>query len=194
MKISTDAHLEQPWIAHQLLHDFRIEDVWQLPIHVQKENTTKEVLDTFVLAIGQIGKRGVAGLLFKLRNWMGRVFHWEDSPESKAPLKAGLLRTRFAKLEGLDPDDLPKGGFENFHLVYDLANETLLEIENKTVQAALHFGKVETINGSTVHMTICVKPNGTFGQLYMLAIKPFRHWIVYPTLLKALGRAWKSTK
>lgn len=41
-------------------------------------------------------------------------------------------------------------------------------------------------------MTVYVKPKGVFGYLYMLAIKPFRLLIVYPTLMKALKMQWDN--
>ena len=40
-------------------------------------------------------------------------------------------------------------------------------------------------------MGVYVKPRGRFGALYMRAIAPFRHWIVYPALLRQIGRAWE---
>ncbi|MEP4094276.1 DUF2867 domain-containing protein [Reichenbachiella sp.] len=193
MRISISSHSTQPWKVHQLLNDFRIEDAWQLPISIKESDSIDDVLSTFVLAIGQIGKTGLAGQLFKLRNWLGRVFHWEEEALPRETVKPGLIKNRYAKLEKIAPENLPKGGFDHFNLVYQLPTESLLEIENKTVQAAVHFGKVKSENNYSAQMTIYVKPNGYFGQLYMLIIKPFRHFIVYPTLLKAVGKAWRCS-
>jgi hypothetical protein len=39
-------------------------------------------------------------------------------------------------------------------------------------------------------MAVLVKPNGPFGRLYMAAIAPFRHLVVYPALTRAWERAW----
>ena len=41
-------------------------------------------------------------------------------------------------------------------------------------------------------MAILVKPNGLLGQAYMAAITPFRYLIVYPRMLKGIGRKWLS--
>ena len=41
-------------------------------------------------------------------------------------------------------------------------------------------------------MAVLVKPKGRFGRAYMLAITPFRHLIVYPTMLRDLERAWRQ--
>jgi hypothetical protein len=38
-------------------------------------------------------------------------------------------------------------------------------------------------------MTFLVKPNGLLGTAYMTAIRPFRHLIVYPAILRELPAA-----
>jgi hypothetical protein len=39
-------------------------------------------------------------------------------------------------------------------------------------------------------MAVYVKPNGLFGTAYMAAIKPFRHLIVYPSMMRGVEREW----
>jgi hypothetical protein len=39
-------------------------------------------------------------------------------------------------------------------------------------------------------MAIYVKPRGVLGHAYLKLISPFRHLIVYPALLREIGRAW----
>jgi hypothetical protein len=41
-------------------------------------------------------------------------------------------------------------------------------------------------------MTVLVKPNGVFGRAYMAAIKPFRYQLVYPAMLRQIGREWRE--
>jgi hypothetical protein len=41
-------------------------------------------------------------------------------------------------------------------------------------------------------MAVLVKPNGRFGSVYMTAIRPFRHLIVYPPMLRQIGREWQA--
>src|ERR1700683_2779110 len=41
-------------------------------------------------------------------------------------------------------------------------------------------------------LAVYVKPNGLFGQGYMAAITPFRYLIVYPSMIKQIGRAWRE--
>ena len=37
-----------------------------------------------------------------------------------------------------------------------------------------------------------MKPNGLFGTAYMAAIRPFRHLVVYPAVMREIGRAWEA--
>jgi hypothetical protein len=41
-------------------------------------------------------------------------------------------------------------------------------------------------------MAVLVKPNGLVGAGYLAAIAPFRHLIVYPTMLGDLERLWRD--
>jgi hypothetical protein len=42
------------------------------------------------------------------------------------------------------------------------------------------------------HPHVYVQPNGLLGTGYMAAIRPFRHLIVYPQMLRHIGRAWRA--
>jgi len=39
-------------------------------------------------------------------------------------------------------------------------------------------------------MAVYVKPRGSLGKAYMALIKPFRHLIVYPALMRQIAQAW----
>ncbi|HEX5780686.1 MAG TPA: DUF2867 domain-containing protein [Solirubrobacteraceae bacterium] len=41
-------------------------------------------------------------------------------------------------------------------------------------------------------MAVLVKRNGRLGAAYMAAIKPFRHLVVYPLMLRDLERRWRA--
>ena len=41
-------------------------------------------------------------------------------------------------------------------------------------------------------MAVYVKARGVLGGLYMKLIGPFRHWIVYPALMRQIRRAWED--
>lgn len=122
--------------------------------------------------------------------FLGRVFNW-DERKDQAEIVSGSIRERYAKKYHLTFNDLPAPGVGNFIPVYRLELESLSEIENTTVHAAIHLGKVESKGEtSTVQMTIYVKAKGVFGKAYMLLIRPFRLYIIYPAMLKTIEHQW----
>jgi len=193
MKISNSEHLNHPWRVHSLLPDMKVEDVWLLPVKLDDKQTIGEVQAVFAQAIKETSNRGVAGLLFKFRFFLGKVFGWDEKVNSTSTLPVGSIRARYAGQESLGPADFSSKGFDSFIPVYSLEMESLAEIENKTVLAALHLGKVALGQHQFgIQMTVYVKPKGLFGETYMQLIKPFRLYIVYPFLLKLIGKQWEK--
>jgi hypothetical protein len=193
MRINKEEHLKHAWCVHRLLPDLRIEDVWVLPVELEADQYIGELNAVFVQALEETASSGLAGWLFRLRFFIGKVFGWEDTPKVKETLPVGSIRERYANQEGLSKLDVDSNGFGGFVPVYDLKEEMLSEIENVTVLAAAHFGRVLKENGKyEVQMTVYVKPKGLFGEVYMLLIKPFRLLIVYPAMLKLIGRQWEK--
>jgi hypothetical protein len=67
------------------------------------------------------------------------------------------------------------------------------EIANKTVHGVMHMGWVpDGTGGYRGQMAVLVKPNGRLGGAYMAAIRPFRHLIVYPPMLRHIEREWRA--
>ena len=67
------------------------------------------------------------------------------------------------------------------------------EIANRTVHGVLHLGWVPDGSGAyRGQMAVLVKPNGLLGNGYLTAIRPFRHLIVYPRMLRQIGRTWRT--
>ena len=193
MRINKEEHLKHPWRVHRLLPDLRLEDVWALPVEMDSDQNIGELNVAFSQAMEKTASTGLAGWLFRFRFYLGKVFGWEDTVKATEALPAGSIRERYANQEGIDSLEVDSRGFADFVPVYQLKDEMLSEIENVTVLAAVHFGRVAKVNGRHgVQMTVYVKPKGLFGEVYMLLIKPFRLLIVYPVMLKLIGRQWEK--
>ena len=191
-KIDEHEHLIHPLRVHSLLSDFELEDVWRVPVKLTSRHNLQMFLDQFAKTNATLVNSGMTGLLFKLRLFMGRLFKW-DEKLLQEHLIPGSIRFRYAQQENLTYDDLPDPGSGSFIPVYKLENEFLSEIENRTVQAALHFSRVPSGQDTwTIHMAVYVKPKGWFGKSYMLLITPFRLWIVYPALMNAARKNWEA--
>ncbi|HVE64489.1 MAG TPA: DUF2867 domain-containing protein, partial [Mycobacteriales bacterium] len=66
---------------------------------------------------------------------------------------------------------------------------------NGTVHGVMHVGWVDVGNGRhRAQLGVYVKPRGRLGAIYLKAIEPFRHLIVYPALTRHIGCAWAQRK
>ena len=94
------------------------------------------------------------------------------------------------------PDDLAgtAGGARFGSLfvpVYRTDREFAAEVSNRTVHAIMHLTWIDTGHGRYQgQMAVYVKPRGRLGRQYMAFIAPFRHWVVYPALLRQIERGW----
>lgn len=193
-EISLDEHAKHAWRAHALMKDFEIEDVWRLPVTLTADQSAALVRSTLLGGMANLQQEGAAGFLFKVRLFLGDLFGWDGEPDTRVWLRPGSLRERYAQAEGLTAEQLPKPTGGEFTPVYVLEHEFLDEIENKTVHAALHMGRVPLDESNyTIQLAIYVKPKGLFGRAYMAAIKPFRHWIVYPAMMRLIEKQWLKT-
>jgi hypothetical protein len=41
-------------------------------------------------------------------------------------------------------------------------------------------------------MAVLVKANGPLGSAYMAAIRPFRHLVVYPAMMRQIEKDWRA--
>jgi len=101
-----------------------------------------------------------------------------------APRPAAGRSARRPIRPGLQPPFTP---------LYLLDDEFAAEIVNRTVHGVMHLGWVpHGTGGYRGQMAVYVKPNGLLGSVYMAAIRPFRHLIVYPPMMRAIGRDWRA--
>jgi hypothetical protein len=191
MRLPKSAHTDRPWRIHELTRDFKVEDVWALPTPGGRDDF-QLLVDRF--ASGDPSTESpsrVARALWAIRWKLGEVFGWDDE-EKGLGARVPMLRDRL-------PDDLRAAGsgpsFDQlpFSPLYLLDDEWAAEIANKTVHGVMHVGWVPDGNGGyRGQMAVLVKPNGVFGTAYMAAIKPFRHLIVYPAMLRRIEREWQD--
>ncbi len=81
-----------------------------------------------------------------------------------------------------------------FSSLYLLDDEWAAEIANRTMRGVMHIGWVRDGEGGyRGQLAVYVRPNGLLGTGYMTAIRPFRQLIVYPRMLRQIGRAWPTS-
>ena len=200
MRLPKDAHSSRPWRVHELTRDFEVEDVWELPTPGGPDDLERLVRQFTSPEEGEAPV--VLRALFVIRWKLGKLFGW-DKPGSGVGGRVHSLRERLPPdlLEGPRRPDVHAvpgradvGGPPVFRSVYQTHDEWVAEISNKTVHALMHIGWVPDDSGSGYHaqMAVLVKPNGRLGRAYMTAILPFRRALVYPSLLRMIGRGWQT--
>lgn len=79
--------------------------------------------------------------------------------------------------------------------LYRTDDEWAAEISNETVHGVVHLAWVSRGEGRyRGQMAVYVKPRGLLGEAYMRMIEPFRRFIVYPALMRQIGRAWEARR
>src|SRR4051812_34549788 len=169
-RIDNREHLAQRLRVHSLLSDYQLEDVWHVPVILTSSQSLQLFMDQFAKTNAELVKKGMAGLLFTFRLFLGRLFRW-DEKVAQNTLVPGSLRFRYATQENLAYKDLPEPGSGTFIPVYKMENEFLSEIENSTVYGALHVSRIPSRQDKwTIHLAVYVKPKGLFGKFYMILI------------------------
>jgi hypothetical protein len=188
MRLPTTAHTSRPWRIHELTAGFRLEDVWALPTPGGPGDFPRLVQ---LMASGDPshGSSCAARTLWAIRFKAGELLGW-DGPGH------GSVRPTLRDRLPADLRDTPAG--PDFHALpftslYLTGDEWAAEVVNRTVHGVMHLGWVpDQTGGYRGQMAVLVKPNGLLGTGYMAVIAPFRHLIVYPAMIRQIGRAWRA--
>jgi DMSO/TMAO reductase YedYZ molybdopterin-dependent catalytic subunit len=186
MRLPNSAHTSRHWRVDELTPDFRLEDVWELPGVGGPDDFPRLVRVIAALDPSHSSSFAVR-TLFTIRWQLGELFGWDDT-DAGVGARVPSLRDRLPAdlrdaTSGPDFDALP---FTSLYLIDD---EWAAEIANRTMHGVMHIGLVPDETGSfRAQLAVLVKPNSLFGNVYMAAIRPFRHLIVYPSMLREGGR------
>lgn len=186
MRASIDTHKAQPWRVHTLAPDFELLDVWRFDL-AERAIDLPSLLRSFWKAAAGIGD----SWLGRARVRIGQLLGWDDHDFTR-PIP-GCVETSLAeRLSPTDRSENRAGDDEPSPLavarvktVYRFDHEALYEVSNDTIHALLHVG----IAGGAPELAIYIKSRGLGSRLYMAAIEPFRHAIVYPALVRRVERA-----
>ncbi len=204
MRLPNAAHESGPWRIREIAQDFFLEDVWALPAHGGAEDF-QALLDQTVSSDPANAKSLPTRVLWRARDRLGSWFDLGrisaptgsggDAPAAKLPIPG----TNETSLADRLPDDLRNTAADlhfaslPFVPLYRTDVEFAAEVSNRTVHGVMHLAWVDQGEGRYQgQMAVYVKPRGRLGKGYMALIKPFRHWVVYPALMRQMERTWRA--
>ncbi len=200
MRLPTAAHLVRPWRIREIAPDFTVQDVWALPVQGGAEDFDA-LIDLITSSdptkSESAATRALWGARDRVGGWLGLGRVVAAPGEEKDAFQLPIPGTRETSLAERLPEDLrntaARWKFRSMPFVslYRTDVEFAAELSNQTVHAVMHLGWVDQGEGRYAgQMAVYVKPRGRLGKEYLAAITPFRHWIVYPALLRQIERSW----
>jgi hypothetical protein len=186
--LGTADHTARPWRIHEIATDFRVLDIWALPTPGGPDDFPRLV--RLMATFDPAETSPLVRALFAIRWTLGRVFGL-DGQETGLGTRVRSLRDRLPTDLGNTPSDFDTHLFTPLYVTHD---EFALEIANQTVHGVMHVGWVpDGTGGSRGQIAVLVRPNGALGFAYLAAIAPFRHLVVYPLMMRDIGRAWRQS-
>ncbi|MEE9415435.1 MAG: DUF2867 domain-containing protein [Acidimicrobiales bacterium] len=197
-RLKPEEHSKHPWLIDDIADDFDLIDAWALPVSGTLEEFADLCRIFATLDFGAGEDSTAARALFTVRDRLGTLLRWNENTNDLAipgsadrSLRGRLSADQLAEVGDTSLFDDVQG--IPFRPVYVAEDECALELSDHNVHAAVHLGWVTAGNGRfTGQMGVYVKTRGRFGRTYMTAIAPFRHYIVYPALLRRIGREWNA--
>ncbi len=186
-QISSAEFCALPLRVHTFLAGVPLHDAWAVDLPKRRDGVT---LSEFLRASQD--RKGnnfspAARALFGLRLFLGRILRLDAEPKNALAGSFGKRLTPEDRAHSLVAPGTPEG---LFRVVYRFENEQLLEIQNRTVDAAALSALTERADGYRFYFAVYVRQSTWITPLYMAVIDPFRKWIIYPAMLKTIRATW----
>ncbi len=194
-QISPTEFYALPLRVHAFLADVPLHNVWAIDLPSRRGGVTlSEFLrashDRLEAADAKVNQFPlVSRALFRVRFLLGRIFRLDAEPKDALAAAFGSRLTSEDRARSLVPPGTPEG---LFRVVYRFENEQLLEVHNRTVHAAALSALAERADCYRFHFAVYVRQTTWITPLYMGLIDPFRRWIIYPAMLKAIRATWEQ--
>jgi hypothetical protein len=186
MRISPAEYLSLPLRVHGLLHDIPLYDV--SVVDLPGGGDGRRVADIRALESAAPPSR-IASVLFGVRLFLGRVVGWD-----RVPMRAELSSmSRLSERDRHLSEILPGTRDGYFIVLYQFPREALVETRNRTVHGYLCTALAPTATGYRLYWGVYVLPVSWLTRPYLMAIEPFRRFVLYPCMLRRIRRLWLET-
>jgi hypothetical protein len=183
MRAAPGEYLNLRLRAHELLYDVPLYDV--SVVDLPGGGAGRSVADIRALE-SAAAPSPIANALYGVRHVLGRVFGWD-----RAPMRPELsLLSRLSERDCRDSEITPGTRDGPFLLLYQFRGEALSETRNATVHGYVCTALARTATGYRLYWGVYVRPVSWLTRPYLIAIEPFRRFILYPAMLRRIRRAW----
>jgi uncharacterized protein DUF2867 len=183
MRASPAEYLSLKLRAHELLHGVPLYDV--SVVDLPGGGAGRSVADIRALESAAAPSR-IAMAFYGVRRFLGRVFGWDRlqmRPED-------TLLSHLSERDRRDSEIVPGTPDGPFRLLYQFPGEALSETRNATVHGWVCVALARTSTGYRLYWAVYVLPVSWLTKPYLIAIEPFRRFILYPAMLRRIRRAW----
>ena len=186
MRVPPEQFLRLPLEVHALLADVPLHDV--SAVELPGGGPGRTVAEVRALT-GTDERRAnpMVRFLFWIRFLVGRLLGWDRQVHARPELS---YRSRISPDLARRSTEPPGTADGPFQILYVLDHEALSEIRNATVHGFLAFALEELPAGYRLYWAVYVKPTSRLTPVYLALIEPFRRFIVYPSLLRRVRKAW----
>jgi hypothetical protein len=176
-------YLNLPLRAHELLRDIPLYDLWVVDLPVG--GAGRSLADVRRLERAAPPSR-IMGALFGLRRVLGRVFGWDRTPMRSED----SLLPRLSERDRRESEIVSGTRTGAFLTLYQFPQESLSETRNATVRGWISLALAPIATGYRLYFAVYVLPVSWLTRPYLLAIEPFRRFLLYPAMLRRIRRAW----
>ena len=183
MRVSPAEYLRLKLRAHELLRGVPLYDVTVVDLPGGGDGRTLADIRALDSTAAQ---SHIAKALYGVRKFIGRVFGWDRAPMRPEDSLLSKLTERDRRDSGI-VSGTPQGAFL---ILYQFAGEALSETLNATVHGWICLALAPTATGYRLYLAVYVLPVSWFTRPYLIAIEPFRRFMLYPAMLRRIRRAW----
>jgi hypothetical protein len=183
MRAPADEYRSLKLRVHELLYDVPLYDV--SVVDLPGGGAGRSVADIRALELGAAPSR-IATAIYGARHLLGRVFGWDRRP--MRPEES--LVSRLSERDRRDSEVTPGTPDGPFLVLYQFPGEALRETRNATVHGYICTALARTATGYRLYWGVYVRPVSWLTRPYLIAIEPFRRFILYPAMLRRIRRAW----
>jgi uncharacterized protein DUF2867 len=183
MRASPTEYLSLRLRTHELLHGVPLYDV--SVVDLPGGGAGRSVADIRALD-SAVPPSHIAKIFYGTRRFLGRVFGWDRVPMRPED----SLLSQLLERDRRDSEIVPGTPDSSFLILYQFPGEALSETRNATVHGWVCIALARTATGYRLYLAVYVLPVSWLTRPYLIAIEPFRRFLLYPAMLRRIRRAW----